>query len=134
MRGSSYKRCESVYLAVPTRVVVDVDDACCSSSIDASLHEGVVLHEVRVVDRANNVVHQELPAHGKTESGEVVVAHKVVHLALAVMTVVLKKRWVCGDSLAVAVGVAAEVESSNVHAGVLQLAGVSWRSRKRAGC
>ena len=94
MRGSSYKRCESVYLAVPTRVVVDVDDACCSSSIDASLHEGVVLGKVGGNDIASRgVASQELPAHRKTEDVEAIVIDEVLHLAGAVRTIVLRQWW-----------------------------------------
>ena len=95
---------------------MDVNNATSASS-QARLDKRVVLLEIVLVDGARkDVVREELPADGQTEHVEAVVVDKVLHLARAVVAVVLEQRWPGGARGAVAVGVAAEVEAGDVYA------------------
>ena len=107
---------DSAHLRVVTRIVVQVDDAR-RAGVQARLDERVVLDEVVFVEvAADDLVREELPADGQAEHVEAVVVDKVLHLARAVVAVVLEQRRPGGAGGAVAVGVAAEVETGDVYA------------------
>ena len=102
------------YLALVSCVVVEINDAACTSR-ETGLNKSVVFGKVRLVDVARRcVVREELPSDGKTEDVESVVVHEVLHLTEAIGTVILSQRWPCSACRAVAVGVATEIETCDV--------------------
>jgi hypothetical protein len=66
--------------AVPTGVVVQVDDAEGGAGVQAALDLGIVDLPVSSVQGAADGVDEVLPAHGETEGVEAVVFDEVVHL------------------------------------------------------
>jgi hypothetical protein len=66
--------------AVPATVVVHIDDAHLSTSIQAALDLFVVGGPVVCVEGATNGVHKVLPANGKAEGVEAIVGDEVLHL------------------------------------------------------
>lgn len=116
-------------LAVPARVVVDVDDAL-GARREAARHEGVVAGEVGGVEvAADDAVGEVLPADGEAEHVEVVARRKVLHLRRA------GARGDVVDTIdgALAVGVAAKVEAGDVDAGVRRVAARGAGRRRRPG-
>jgi len=68
-------------LAVPSSIVVNVEDTQRRTRAQAPFHEAIVLGEVVGVQLATElIVEQKLPADGKTESIERVVLDEVIHL------------------------------------------------------
>ena len=104
-------------LAVPSCIVVDVNDASCSTRIDASLNEIVILLHVGRVDvTAEHIISKKLPPNRQAEGIETIVFDEVVHLALAVMTIVFQEGRPSARRSAGSVGIATKVKSRNVYA------------------
>ena len=132
------------YLGVPARIVVNIDNAR-RARVQTRLHERIVLDKVVLVDRAaEDAVGEELPADGEAEDVEAVVVDKVLHLALAVVPVVLRQRRPRPARAARPVRRASKVKSGDVHAREAHLAGAGggdlaagrrgWGGGRRGGC
>ena len=120
-------------LSVEASVVVNINDAA-STSVQTSLDESIILCEVVFVNVATHgVVREELPADGKAEDVEAIVIDKMLHLSLAVVTVILQQWGPSTASSARSVGVATEVEPGNVHSCEAELSCASWWSAA-GGC
>lgn len=96
--------------AVPTSVVVDVDNAKGGAGVQATLDLFVVGREVvGVKGAAEVVVQQELPSHRNTEGVQAIVVDKVLHLVDASLA------WIDDTRrLARAIDGAAKVESCDL--------------------
>lgn len=98
--------------AVPTGVVVDVEDAL-GARVETARHEGVVLAEIgRVQIAAHDIVGEVLPAHGNSKYVEVVVTGKVLHLGGARGGERGARHGACS------VGRTAKVQARDIHASV----------------
>ena len=95
---------------------MNVNDTSSSTGIDASLDKVVIFLKVSFIQiGTKHIVSQELPPDWQTEGVETIILHEMVHLALAVVTIVFQERRPSSGSLAVSVGVAAKIETSNVN-------------------
>ena len=101
---------------------MDINDAACARG-QARLNKSVVLREVILVDiTRHGIVRQELPANGETKDVEPVIVDEMLHLALTVVAVVLQQWRPSAAGGAATVGVASEVESSDVDTCEAELA------------
>ena len=110
---------------IPACVVVNIDDAHISSSVNTALDLLVVSGKVRGVEStAKLIVHQELPADCETKDVQAVIVHEVFHLGNAIIS------WVDNvGRYAVSGSVATEVEAtmSNQISGSALLYAISLR-------
>lgn len=96
-------------VAVPAGVVVQVNDAHLSTSIQAALNLRIERRPVVRVEGAADAVHKVLPAHGNAEGVQAVIVDEVLHLVETILA-----RVDDAASVASAVGSAAEIETSNL--------------------
>ena len=76
-------------LSVPAGVVVNIDNTV-STSDQTSLDQGVVFGEIRRVQRATDLIIDEvLPPNGQSERVQTIVVNEVLHLTRTILTVVL---------------------------------------------
>lgn len=112
-------------LAVPSSIVVNVNDAHVCTGIDTALDLLVIRCEVgRIQSTAELVVDQELPAHCKTESVQAIVSDEVLHLSKTILARI--------DNIgcdAVTRSITAKVQSGNVHASI-----ADFTSDSRTSC
>lgn len=110
---------------------MNVDDAAGTSS-EARLDQGIVLHEVVLVDGpAEHIVRQELPTNRKTEDIIFIVVDEVLHLACTVGAVVLSQGRPGSARGATAVAVTAKIEARDVDTCELELSRRGgWRVRR----
>lgn len=109
-------------LSIPSRIIVNIDNARSGTSINASLDQGIILSKIRFVDgAAKDIVGQELPANRETEDVKTVILHKMLHLAGAICAVVFREWWPSSTGSAGSSGVTAEVEPRNIDTSKFEL-------------
>ncbi len=114
---------------------MNINDTSSSSGSNASLHQGIVLFEICLVQcPSENIICEELPSNGKTEDVETIISDEMVHLASTIRAIVLGQWRPSGTGSACSVGVATEVKARNIDTGKLERACTSGGSAGARRC